>query len=460
VKYNFLLLLALTALGHAQSSSPFTATGMMTTPRYGHTATLLTNGRVLIAGGSGNSAELYDPNTGTFAATGSMNAPRGAHTATLLADGRVLIAGGNGLASAELYDPVAGTFAATGSMMTERNLHEAALLRDGRVLVAGGFRSNGSDVLSAELYDPTTGTFSATGDLHRAWIQASATLLADGTVLIGAEVYAPYTGLFTDTGHPSHDYAYTATLLLGGTAFIAGGGDSDPAICLSATEQYQPSTATFAAARTMTLCRYSHTATLLPSGTVVLAGGASYDAGPFQANLASVEIYDFRSGTFGWIGDMLAGRQGHTATLLGDGRILIAGGVGAPGYSTLATAEIYSPPTLIPAPGLFSLSGDGKGQGAILHAGTSQVASSDNRAVIGEALEIYLTGLADGSVIPPQVSIGGRSAEILFFGSAPGFAGVNQVNVRVPNGVAPGSAVPVRLSYLGRPSNEVTIGVQ
>lgn len=114
--------------------------------------------------------------------------------------------------------------------------------------------------------------------------------------------------------------------------------------------------------------------------------------------------------------------------------------VSAAGGSPTALAEVYNPPVLVPATALLSLSGERRGQGAVLHAGTSLLASTNDPAVAGEALEIYCTGLPDASAIPPQVSIGGRIAQVMFFGKAPGVSGVNQVNVRVPDGVAPGPA--------------------
>jgi len=160
---------------------------------------------------------------------------------------------------------------------------------------------------------------------------------------------------------------------------------------------------------------------------------------------------------------MINGRISFTATLLKDGTVLIAGGLDPTLNSPIAGAELYHPLSVTPAPALFSLSGDGRGQGAIWHAATGQAATEDTPAVAGEAQSMYTTSLNEGSVIPPQVAIGGLLAEILFFGDAPGYPGYpgfNQVNVLVPGGIVPGSAVRVRLTYLGRPSNQVAIAVR
>src|SRR5215472_2346198 len=258
MKRGLMLLLYAAASALAQSSGAgpstgtFTATGAMTIARSWHTATLLNNGQVLIAGGVTNlsfsttaSAELYDPTRGTFSPTGNMTAPRAFHAAILLPDGRVLIAGGSSsgsvgenLATAEIYDPSTGTFTATSDMIHGHGCAQAHVLNNGKVLLSGGWDSD--RVPDAELYDPTTGFFAGAGTYatvppnFSSCAGRASTLLADGRVLIVweddlAEIYDPETGSFTQTGKPLRPSVNvglaTATLLMDGKVLVAGGDD-------------------------------------------------------------------------------------------------------------------------------------------------------------------------------------------------------------------------------------------
>ena len=350
----------------------FESAGSMTTPRFSHTATLLNNGMVLIAGGYNNantywsSAELYNPATGTFTATGSMPSPRYLHTATLLKNGMVLIAGGanstGALASAELYDPATGIFTATGSMTSTLYGHTATLLKNGMVLIAGGENSTGA--ASAELYNPATGTFTATGSMTSARYFHTATLLNDGMVLIAGgddatgtgavlastELYNPATGTFTATGSMTSARAnYAATLLNDGMVLVAGG--TNIAGFVASAELYNPATGTFTATGSMTSARDYDPATLLKNVMVLIAGGQNA-----TGVVASAELYDPAAGSFNATGSMTYARFDHTATLLNDGNVLVAGGDNGSGGigSVLASAELYLPSTLTPT-GLVSI---------------------------------------------------------------------------------------------------------
>ena len=488
-KVIFVFPLMFSCIASAQLPGTFTSTGSMITPRVQHSATLLPDGKVLIAGGLNfspysflDSAELYDPSIGAFTPTGSMAVPRSAHTATLLPNGTVLIAGGEVTfpdgsasvrASAEIYNPSTGTFTSAGNMTTPRAGHTATLLNNGMVLIAGGAPSG----RTAELYDSSTGTFNPTGDMTIARSSHRATLLATGKVLIvpgglgkdyQAELYDPSSGTFNPTGWLTTvgGVAYTANLVNSGAVLVVlAPGDCD--YPQADAQLYDPATQEFSATARMVMPRCYETGTSLSDGSVLISGGlgvcgVSYDGSISCSNSYSAELYDSGSQRFISTGNMITSVTSFTTTLLKDGTVLIAGGIDAIGplNSPIAGAEIYHPLSVTAPPALFSLWGDGRGQGAIWHSATGQIASGGMPAVTGEPLSMYTTSLVDGSVIPPQVAIGGQLAEILFFGAAPGYPGFNQVNVRVPAGIAPGSAVPVRLTYLGRPSNDVTIAVQ
>jgi WD40 repeat protein len=339
-----------TAVTHrpAPKSGSLIPTGSMTVARYRPTATLLSDGQVLIAGGRSNSADtnsadLYDPAAGVFTPTGSMTGARDGATATLLPDGRVLVAGGwNGgtpLRSAEIYDPATGRFTVTGSMSVTHASFTATALPDGRVLVAGGYGGGAS----AELYDPNSGTFSPTGFMSTPRSYHTATLLSDGRVLIAggfdssnnslatAERYDPATGMFTPTGSMAHAReSHRATLLTNGQVLVEAGWDGSNV--LSSAELYDPTTGTFSTTGPLTNARFSADALRLTNGQVLVAGGSNN----------TLELYDPSGGSFSVVASMATRRVDDTATLLPDGSVLIAGGNDENNHD-LSSAELWQP---------------------------------------------------------------------------------------------------------------------
>ena len=342
-----------TSSAPARSTGAWIATGTMGTPRSGHTAVRLLDGRVLVVGDSvieshPSSAELYDPDSGTWSATGTMIKPRDGFPATLLRDGRVLVGdvGGDEEHGAELYDPSSGTWTDTGKKGSGGGGESTAtLLRDGRVLVIG-YNETGA------VYDPASGTWTVTGKMTDPRHSHAAILLPDGKVLVAgghapgddptdsAELYDPDSGSWTAIAnmHAKRD-SIDALLQPDGKVLVVGSSRDNP----QSVEIYDPATGTWTP--TQDVARpdlVHHTATRLLDGTVLLTGGRY---GPDDA--VTAEVYDPATGSWTAVETLLQSHQNAPATLLLDGTVLVSGGMDCPGadadcFATNAS-ELYVP---------------------------------------------------------------------------------------------------------------------
>lgn len=344
----------------------------LTTARYAHTATLLSDGRVLVVGGKNTAGDsltdvtIYDPATNTWADDAlDLTDARADHTTVSLRTGKVLVMGGESKElvsevstivyrnTSVLYDPAANTWTSTAvPMNAARSKHTATLTPLGNVLVVGGL-NDVAILAGAEIYDPLTDAWSDAGNMSSGRQLHGAVLLPFGDVLVlggnngtdplnTVDLFRP---AVTGTWTPVLDsmgqirYSQQATILLDGRVLITGGQSSSD--ILDNADIYDPVTGKWVdGVHSMLSARIGHTMTLLPDGRVLVVGGQTVGTGVF---LASAEIYDPKTNTWTPTNSMNVARVQHTATLLPDGRVLVVGGYDK--YIAHDTTEVYNPAT-------------------------------------------------------------------------------------------------------------------
>ncbi len=370
------------------ADNSITPAAPMTVPRWSHTATALADGRVLVTGGRTGStsatgvvlatAEVYDPVTDTWTQTaGPMNAARRSHTATLLPNGMVLIAGGgNGVStftqqpiqSAELFDPATGMFTLVGNMVTPRLGHSANELDDGTVLLSGGSSGTGTffPTNASEVYDPVTNTFTATAPMIYSHLAQIPGKLRDGRIVQGSAYY-----------NPPHN--------------SAGG------IITNESEIFDPATRTWTSINPMFKKRIDIGAQGLLDGTLLIAGGVSTKVGAGNLTFFqnSSEVYDPATGNWQLSGIMSTGRDEFSGLTLDDGRVMISGGFVSPGAVLLNSVEIYTPGLSQQIKGMQNVIADlpnsafqgGHGGRTALNAQVNQVTQKLNKGDLAGALD-------------------------------------------------------------------------
>lgn len=340
-----------------QPSNTWQSVGPMTVERAEHTSTLLNDGRVLITGGfkgagftfsESASAEVFNPNTNTFSSVGNMSTPRAFHTATLLSNGKVLIVGvtkdgGNTvLNSAEIFDPLTNSFGLVGNLTTSRFFHTATLLNDGRVLIAGG---NNISLKSTEIFDPSTNIFSSGSDMTVARSHHAAARLNDGRVLLvnglitgsimSVDIYNPSANTFTSATSSAEQLGLSINTLLNGEVLILGGKLFNQANG-QAAEIFDPTNNSFAEIGPMLIFGIARNSSVLLNNGKVLFVGDSIKS----------QIFNPQTNIFSLTGDLNIARfTRHQLTLLKDGRALLTGGqlFSLSGFVTTSEAEVYKP---------------------------------------------------------------------------------------------------------------------
>ena len=325
------------------AAGTWAAAAPLSTPRRLHTATKLADGRVLVTGGIAGppatpstgvaSAEIYDPAANTWTPVGPMTEPRFSHSATLLPNNKVLVAGGSAarstesnraLRSTELFDPATGQWTAAPAMAEGRFGHPAVALKDGRVLVVGGAMTVGRGQYAAlafcEIYNPTANTWTTTGSLGTARKAHQATVLADGSVLASGGDIAG-----VNVGWSFYPYSQ------------------------SSFERFDPATGAWTTLSDMPWGRSHHRAHLLASGKVLVLGGT--DNSTFDIGYQNAGLYDPVAKTWASTVGMVTGRWAPATVTLANGGVLVAGGITLSGAAApvlgedvvTASTEIFTP---------------------------------------------------------------------------------------------------------------------